>query len=229
MHSRVASPPVDFDFETKETGMKTLIWYSGYVAATALAFASAGAPAHPAQGSSTAIKSVQTREPEVGDLASLLRVQKIVTDFALQGKTSRVAARMEFYRGGKKIQETTLGPVAASGNDVQGKFAILIADLDYLPLGGGKPGTCRLDASLSSISGESRSYRNASSDLPKDVMDLSKFVGGGTFAGRPSDKGEFALYWRIANSGDSVSATTPEGVLEKNPKADLMIVFLKVE
>jgi len=174
-------------------------------------------------------KEITVTEPEFGDLYSLLHVRKYSGTFALQGNVSEVGFRIDFYKNGRKTSESFAG--AWNGfkepRPASGRFSVQVADLDYLPLAGGKKGMLRFDVALT-ILDKGTSSLSWEHDIPKAVFDPSRSTrGGGTFSGEASEKGGIPLFWKLAQDGTNVgTGNTPDDVLKENPAADILIAYL---
>lgn len=192
------------------------------VACSGLSFASP-------QDDKVRAKGITAIEPELGDLHSLLHVQNYSGSFSMQGNVSELGFRIDFYKNGQKTSESFAGGWESfkEPKPRSGKFSIQVADLDYLPLGGGKKGTVRfyvaltvLDKGAGTIAWEH--------DIPKAVFDPSKPMrGGGTFSGEALEKGGIPLIWRLAQDGNRVgTGSSPDEVLKENPVADILVANL---
>jgi len=174
-------------------------------------------------------KGITVTEPELGDLYSLLHVQKYSGTFALQGNVSEVGLRIDFYKNGRKTSESFTGgwDAVSEPRPRSGRCSIQVADLDYLPLAGGKKGTLRFYVALTMVD-KGTSTISWEHDIPKAVFDPSRSMrGGGTFSGEALEKGEIPLFWRLTQDGNHAgTGNSPDEVLKENPVADIMIAYL---
>jgi RNA polymerase sigma factor (sigma-70 family) len=120
--------------------------------ALALAYGRPPAPGGSPHGPGPAAVKVVVKEPDFGDTASILHIQKRSAEVQFRGKVNAAELVLQFYKDGKPA-----GQVPAFANiDVSGiadkpdaaRVSLQAADLDYLPLAGGEKGHCRLRMEL---------------------------------------------------------------------------------
>lgn len=187
----------------------------------------------PPQDSKVRAKEFAVTEPQFGDLEALLHVRRFLGTYALEGKVSKLSLRIDFYKDGHKLAsesftggwQTYQEPAARSG-----KLSVQIADLDYLPLGGGKKGTLRFNVALTVLD-RGTSQIAWEHDTSKSVFDPTRPTrGSGTFSGHPIEDGVIPLFWRLAQDGNRVgTGNIPDEVVKDNPNADILIVSLLYE
>jgi len=165
-----------------------------------------------------------TREPvEFGDLSQVLKIQKAVATCELTDKASRFRLRIDFYEKGKKLEKKTqaCGLELTEGENVV-KCAVHLIDLDYLPLGGGKPGHQRVHYQL----GASAASFGTSFDIAK-----SDFHGGASinvFSPKDTASDHIPILYAIANTNRITAGRTPDEVVRLNPDADVCVVTLEL-
>ncbi|HVC94229.1 MAG TPA: hypothetical protein VND64_11090 [Pirellulales bacterium] len=102
-----------------------------------------------------------------------------------------------------------------------------LIDTDFLTLGDGKKGHCRLHMKLSISGGGRSTIATTMLDVPKEECDLSKMTGGSDFGPEASNKDRIPLFWMIdSRTASRIGGNTPEAVVKNNPKGDLAIVYI---
>src|SRR5207253_11237711 len=117
------------------------------------------------------------------------------------------------YKDGKPVELPDSEDRVAGDQDTAGtvQFAVDIVDLDFLPLGGGKKGHCRLRASFEWPDG---SFSAVERDVPKQVIDLSD-SSKLTFREAASTGREVPLLWFAKGGAVPVTVKTREQALER--------------
>ena len=172
---------------------------------------------------------------DVDDVASILHIYKMSGKVRFSAPIEKAGLKIEFYKAGKPVKSQ-----AADGGllDVSGiaekasaaRFSLQAADLDYLPLGGGEKGACRLQLTLELVSAGDRPLMSnglgSGRDVPKTVFDFSHGGGSGAFPAEAASPTEVPLFYLLANTNEFIGASTPADVIAKNPKANIVIVSL---
>ena len=172
---------------------------------------------------------VAVTEPDVGDVASILHIIKRSGEVQFRGPVGKAALKLELYKDGKRLNfRAEAGLIDMTGVDQKpdkARFSVQIADLDYLPLGGGEKGRCRLQMNLQ-LGLPNPGGVSGAEDVPKSMMDLSGLTGFGSFPPAASSATEVPLFYLIGNTHNVIGADTPAEVVAKNEKADVLIVSL---
>jgi hypothetical protein len=169
------------------------------------------------------------RGDDIGDLASLLEIRKLVCEVELRPKVpfERLSLDVEFYKDGQK-QKTAPAGLAFKADEwekiIPVKVAFLVADLDYLPLRGAVKNHHRMQVKMALKGGFSR----GNTDVPKELFDFSRVSGSGPFPPKASSATEAPLLFIKARSRDLTNADTVSEFLEKNSTGDVLIVYLRV-
>jgi hypothetical protein len=131
--------------------------------------------------------------PGLNDLAPLLRVEQYQGRVELTGGFRNCTLVLAAYRGGKPVAlpdaEADLGAEAETGRAL--RYGVQVVDLDYLPLGGGKKGHCRMRFVLRHPDGATSAVER---DVPKDLIDLSQ-CSNMRFTERAAAGDEVPLFW----------------------------------
>ncbi len=175
------------------------------------------------------VQDIRHKAPDFDSFADALHIIQKSGTIDLSGDMPSAKIEIELYREGKKLATRleSLG-VASERNFDCIRFAVNLIDTDFLTLGDGKKGHCRLHMKLS-ISGSGISTNATTTlDVPKEECDLSKMTGGSGFFGpEASTKDRIPLFWMIdSRTASLISGNTPEAVVKNNPKGDLAIVYV---
>jgi hypothetical protein len=132
-------------------------------------------------------------QPDLNDLAGMLRIEKYRGRVELTSGFRTCKLVLEAYKGGKPVAlpdpEADLGADAETAGTL--RYGVQVADLDYLPLGGGKKGHCRLRFALRHPDGAASWLER---DVPKALLDLSK-CSNVRFTERAAAGKEVPLFW----------------------------------
>jgi hypothetical protein len=131
--------------------------------------------------------------PGLNDLAPLLHVQQYQGRVELTSGFRHCKLVLAAYKDGKPVhlpgsEEELLADAETSCTL---RYGVQVADLDYLPLGGGKKGHCRLRFTLQHPDGATSALER---DVPKDLLDLSQCSNLG-FNERAATNSEVPLFW----------------------------------
>ncbi len=96
--------------------------------------------------------------------------------------------------------------------------------MDYLTLGDGKKGHCRLLLKI----GMGTFSASITQDFPKQDCDFSHMISGSNFGPKVGAENRIPVFWMIGNTNSVTSGNTPEEVVRKNPKGDLAIVYIRL-
>ena len=174
----------------------------------------------------TLVKSITRAFEELGDLSQVLNISRVVGTCELANKASSFNLRLDFYHQGKKLDNQTVvrGLTLLEGvESVQ--CAVHVVDLDYLPLGGGKPGHERIHFRL----GAGTMVAGASFDIAKSDFNATRGAAINIFNASFAKGNEVPLFYAIANSHSISSGRTPAEVVRGNPDADIFVVILEVK
>lgn len=228
--------------------VKEMFWTKLRIAlATALMLAVAGAgavavgygrapapdgPKPPAPAGPVEKVTLKAQDPD--DVASILHVYKQSGAAPFPVPVQKAQLRIDFYRAGRPLKNQTVNGglidvtgIARKADAV--RFSLQAADLDYLPLGGGEKGSCRVQLALQLISAGGESALGGvggSEDVPKTVFDFSRVRSGSAFPASAASATEVPLFYMLANTDTAVGADAVADVLAKNPTADVAVVSL---
>jgi hypothetical protein len=179
----------------------------------------------------TLASTITRLDNDIGDVASLLKIYKRVCEVELQPlkKSTTLGVDIEVYKDGRK--RNTYKPITFSnvGNlsgqkPIRVKVAVLAADLDYLPLADARKNHCRVQVDFALPGAQSSS----AVDVDKEMFDFTHTAGGGWFPREAGSATETPLFWDLARSRVIADANTVPEIRERNPKGDLLIVYLRV-
>ncbi len=180
-----------------------------------------------------AAAKVVLKAVDLDDVASILHIYKQSGKVHFPAPIKKAGLKVAFYKAGKLMKQLAvdggLMDVSAIAEKVEAaQFFLQIAELDYLPLGGGNKGSCRMQLNLQLDTDRVGGGGGVGSthDIPKGDFDLSHIVSVGTFPAEPASTTETPLFYLLANTNTSVAANTVAEVLAKNDKADVAIVSL---
>ncbi len=169
------------------------------------------------------------RGDDIGDVASLLEIQKLVCEVELRPKIpfERLSLDIEIYKDGQK-QKTSPSGLAFKDDEwekiIPVKVAFLVADLDYLPLRGAVKNHHRMQMKMALKGG----YSRGNADVPKELFDFSRVSGSGPFPPEAGSATEAPLLYIKARSRGITNAKSVSEFLEKNSKGDVLIAYLRV-
>jgi RNA polymerase sigma factor (sigma-70 family) len=173
------------------------------------------------------------RENEFGDVSSFLRIRKQVCEVELRPLKPHATIGVDIivYKDGRKTKTVYEGGNLSVDKPVRAKIALLAADLDYLRLAGAREKHCRMkiEFQLSTDTG-SAATTSSEIDVPKDLFDFSRINSQNTFvSAKAGSTTEMPLFWFCVNPSGTFhgSDTVPE-LLEKHPKTDFLIAYLRV-
>lgn len=178
----------------------------------------------------TLATKITFRGDDIGDVASLLEIQKHVCEVELRPNVpfERLSLDIEFYKDGQKQKTSPSGlafeKVGKWEKIIPVKVAFLVADLDYLPLRGAVKNHHRMQVKMALKGSNSRS----NTDVPKELFDFSHVSGSGPFPPEASSATEAPLFFIKARSRELTNAHTVSEFLEKNAKGDVLIAYLRV-
>jgi hypothetical protein len=174
------------------------------------------------------VTSVTVRDPAIDDVDQLLHITRRSGRVVLGADAPTGRLEIEFYEGGKKLPITIRG----GGYDVRRSpadkrtvdFSLQAADLDWLKLGDGPKGHCRVMLKLATASVGA----TATNDVPKDLFDFRQVTGGSSFDAKAATATDVPLFWLVTDTNWVVGGPTVEKVIELNPKGKLAIAFLRL-
>ncbi len=185
-----------------------------------------GNPAPPAP-------KVVLKAADQDDVASILHIYKQSGVVHFAGPINKAGLKLTFYKAGRRVNQNIdagLWDVAGIAEKMAGaRFSLQIADLDYLPLAGGKKDSCRYQINfqfISAASGALTGGGSATADVPKDVFDFGQGNSASTLGGETGSATELPLFYVLSNTNEFVGANTVDDVVAKNNKADILIVSL---
>jgi hypothetical protein len=172
-------------------------------------------------------KTITLKDAEFDSIAEDLRI--IQRSGSVELSTPRKVARIvvDLYRDGRPLDRyNQIIGTGVNGDEIGlVRFSCNIVDMDYLMLGDGKKGHCRLKLKL----GINNSGGGLVTDVPKERFDLSKIIGGGGFTPKASGKEKVPVCWMIgSNSEGAHGGNTLEDVIRFNAKGDLVIVSVEL-
>jgi hypothetical protein len=181
---------------------------------------------------------VTLKGADLDDIASILHIYKQSCTVQFLVPIKKATLKLEFYKAGRLMKQPVIEAgtfSAADDEDVgEARFSLQVADLDYLPLAGGKKGSSRFQMnfqvdSAKNVTGGRLSGTSGSSggaDISKDVFDLSFGNSAGKLNSEPGSTTEIPLFYVLANTTKFISAETVTDLVAKNDKADILIVSL---
>lgn len=132
------------------------------------------------------VQNITHKEPEFDSLAESLNIIQKSGTVDLSGEAPPVKIEVQLYKKGKKLATRLESVGVAAGSSKNNKhrirFAVNFMDTDFLTLGDGKQGHCRLLMKLRSGAATS----TTTLDVPKQECDFSKMTSGGAF--RPKSR-----------------------------------------
>jgi len=174
--------------------------------------------------------------PPIGDVAEILQIRQECGTFELSFEPESIALLVEVYEDGKKVDGQGIADTRFGCNPEarKGSYSIQIADLDQLPLGGGKPNHFRVHATIITEGDHSSATGRASCDLSKDVFDPK--AGGlvtliGPTGGRWVPAAEVPLFFmpRGMDRFRHNDADPIKKVAERNPKGRFLVAYLRIK
>lgn len=203
--------------------MTSRIRFVGVLAAVA-AFAGAEPAQRPGSGLARYVDG-GAKPSRLGDLAEVLRIQQLEGKAELNSGFRDVTLVLAAYKDGRSVDLPGAEAPLFSEYPTTGtiSYAAQIVDLDFLPLGDGKKGHCRLHVSFRWPDGSSGRVER---DIPKSVIDLSR-SSNLTFTEVASKGREIPLFWLASGGPIPVQAKTREEVLQKANKGSLLFLTLR--
>lgn len=175
------------------------------------------------------VKSITLTTEEFGDLEQVLNIKKAAGAYELASKASRHRLRFEFYHKGQKHKDDALGggiQIPAAEATGWGKYWVRLIDLDYLPLGGAKPGHTRVHLQFL-VGGQTM---RTSFDVPKTLFNVSDVNSIQVFRPSVAIQGKVPLFCMLANTSTvRGGGLTPADVVQMNPEADVLVAILEFE
>jgi hypothetical protein len=174
------------------------------------------------------LRSLTMKDDAVDDIADALGIKKRSGAFELRREARGARLVLDFYQGGKCVQtcSTNAGSLKATS---QGEFSIQIVDLDYLPLGGAKPGHLRLRVKLK-FAGSTGSTQK---DIAKDKIGFGNQQATARFEPTDGTPRDAPLYFTLYTESDAksmiINSGTPAEQVKQHPHASLLIVRLVFE
>lgn len=163
----------------------------------------------------------------VGDTSHLLHIKKLTGTFRFGSKVKKATMVCEFYKKGKKLSdvpEVKATIQAFDGADL-GKFAIQIADIDYLQLGDAKKNHCRV---LIELQLGNSTLNPKEIDVPKYEFDLGqRLIGNGSDWQHIGANGCPIFIFSGGKTG--VTHHSPTETIEGNPEGEFVVGYLDFE
>ena len=170
----------------------------------------------------------RVHEEFVGDLSQVLRIERVVGTCELAKKVARFDLRFDFYHKGKRLEKKSKGwglKLTETEAASSVKCAVHLIDLDYLPLGGGKPGHQRIHFQFAA----GTMVMGSSFDIAKSEFDATDGAPLNIFSAGAARGDEVPLFYAIAKSSSINAGRTPAEVVRSNPDADVLVVTLKLK
>lgn len=189
-------------------------------------------PAPAPAAKTTLATKITFRENDIGDVATLLRIEKKVCEVELQPQKPHTlfGVDIEVYKDGRKAKTYVTGAVG-SHKAIRAKVALLAADSDYLPLAGARAKHCRMKITFGVYSDTGHATNSNEIDVPKKLFDLSHDNSFGNFSPDAGSATEMPLFYLHVNRSNQTvregHGTVPE-LIKNNPKEDFLIVYLRV-
>jgi hypothetical protein len=180
----------------------------------------------------TIARAIHAEGSKAGSIEDTLHIRKASGTLELNRKVTRARLTIDLYRGGKKVrsESSSVSVQPAQAADVV-RFTVQVIDLDYLPLGGGKKGHCRIVMTQELGTHITSTYTK---DVAKDVfggpMNSFGFQQFGPAAGSATVAPLFSMV--VATRPDANGQTgihgggTVEGVVQENQANDVLIARL---
>lgn len=192
-------------------------------------------PAPASVAKKTLATKITHRDEDMGDVATLLHIQKQMCEVELQSEPRTqppftfLGEDVEVYKNGQKTK-TYVGSSGAVDGPKRAKVALLAADLDYLPLAGGHKNHCRMKITCGVFGDAGNTQGSNEIEVPKEVFDFSRANCQGYFPIEAAFATEMPLFYFGVNhrSDGTYGANTVPELFKKNPKADFLIVYLRV-
>jgi RNA polymerase sigma factor (sigma-70 family) len=186
------------------------------------------APEKPVEAKTNLLaRRITADSPKIDDIVSILHIAKIYCEVELEASPGpkNLQVVLEFYKDGRKNDFHIASDVHHRVTIAERKrISLQAADLDYLLLAGGVKGHCRVQLDVGTDAGATGS----STDVSKDTFDFSKVVCRQAFPASAGSPTEAPLFYLVANSNNITGANTVQGVIDNNPKGDLLIAYLRV-
>jgi hypothetical protein len=175
------------------------------------------------------VRDITHQEPEFGSIAEPLHIVQKSGLIELSADVSKAKIEIEHYREGKKLpvsyESLGVSPGKGANDGDRIRFAVSCVDTDFLPLGDSKKEHCRLLLKLM-VGGVAGTTTH---DVPKKECDFSQMTNGGGFGPKASSRERIPLLWMIdGRTASVIGGTSPEDVVKRNPKGDLVIVFVRL-
>jgi len=176
------------------------------------------------------VQNITHHEPEFGSIAEPLHIIQESGVIELSGDVAKAVIEIEHYREGRQlpapVKSIGVRPGASGGDRDRIRFALSFVDSDFLTLGDGKKGHCRLLIKLRAGGVTSTTTH----DVAKKECDFSKMTNGGHFGPEASTAHRIPVFWMIdGRTASVIGGNTPQDVLRKNPKGDLAIVYVRLD
>lgn len=183
----------------------------------------------------TIVSAIHAEAPKAGSIEDALHIRKASGTVELTRNVTRAKLTIDLYRGGKKVhsESSSVGVQPGQAAGVV-RFVVQVIDLDYLPLGGGKKGHCRIVTTqeLGKAITSTRTW-----DVAKDVfggpMNGFGFQQFGPAASSATDAPLFSMIVATrpdVNGREAMhGGSTVEGVVRENQANDVLIARLVFE
>jgi hypothetical protein len=164
---------------------------------------------------------------QIGDLAQVLHIVQLEGQIQLNAGFRNMTLVFAAYKDGKKVEQPASEHAGLGQHKKPGAltYAVQIVDLDFLPLGNGKKGHCRVRVSFRL---PDESTVSVEKDIPKGVIDLSQ-SSKGTFTKLASTGKEVPLLWLMEGGVVRPHPKTREEVLEGSKKGGLLFLTLRFD
>jgi hypothetical protein len=173
------------------------------------------------------VKDITLKKAEYDSFAEVLHITQKSGTIDLSDAVSAAAyIEIDMYRKGKKLPTVLKGLGSSDSTSDRIRFALNVVDMDYLTLGDGKKQHCRLHFKV----GVGKVGASSTFDVPKKECEFSKLTLVNDFGIKEGDGNRIPVCWMIdTNTASRITAGTPEEIVKANPKADMAIVYIRIE
>lgn len=175
------------------------------------------------------VKDITHKQPEFDSFAEALHIIQKSGSIDLSAEVPVARIEIELYKAGRKLtsrfESLGVSPGTSKSENDRIQFALNFIDTDFLTLGDGKPGHCRLLMKLKAGNVTSTTTH----DVSKTVCDFSKLTNGGGFGPKAATKDRIPAFWMIdSQTASLIGGNTPEAVAKNNPKGDMAFVYISL-
>jgi hypothetical protein len=170
---------------------------------------------------------VMVERPGIGDTSNLLHLKKLTGIFTFDSTVKKVTLVCEFYKKGEQLSDVpeVKATLQIPGGGTSGKFAIQVADIDYVQLGDAPKNHCRVLIEL----GLGETTLNAKEiDVPKYKFDLGQPLIG-NFADWNDESGSRRPVFMFIGGKYRVYNPSPTTTIKENPEAEIVVGYLEFD